>query len=289
MNCKLHLANTIVIFCLFISAQTFGQGKHEIKVMTFNIRLDHAGDGIHNWRYRKSAAAGLIEREAVDIVGTQEVFKNQLDDILNAAPDYASVGVGRFDGKEAGEYSAIFYRKDRFTPEKSGNFWLSETPEKEGSKGWDAACERIVTWAVFSDRLSNTKVLVMNTHFDHVGSQARKNSAKLLLAKASELANGLPVIITGDFNGTSESEPLQIMLQSGWLSDTHAKAQTVEGPEWSFHDFGRLPLADRPLIDFVFVSPQLEVSSYHNIFREIDSTFYSDHNPILVVLNLKSE
>ncbi len=282
------MKNFVFAFLLFFlpTSLVFSQKTDAIRVMTFNIRLDTEVDGIHQWRYRKAEAAKLFSLESVDIAGTQEVLKNQLDDLLAGAPDFAFIGVGRSDGKEAGEYGAIFYRKERFRPEESGNFWLSETPEKAGSKGWDAACERLVTWAVFTDLSNNNRFLFMNTHFDHIGALARKNSALMLVEKAAKLAGNLPLIITGDFNGTEDSEPVGIILGSGWLYNAKSLAKSVEGPEWSFHDFDRLPENEKELIDFVFVNNKVKVQSYTNLFRRLNATFYSDHNPIIVQLQL---
>ena len=278
---------TILLYAIVLGL-FFGSGRvqGQIKIMTFNIRLDHAGDGEHNWQFRKSEASELINQREVDIVGTQEVLKNQLDDLLSGCSSYASVGVGRFDGKEAGEYSAILYKRERFAVLESGNFWLSERPDVAGSKGWDAACERIVSWAKFKDLKSGKQFVFLNTHFDHVGVEARKKSALLLLTKAKMIAGELPVILTGDFNGTPESEPVQLIINSGWLADAGEKAMFSTGPQWSFHDFGRLPAEERPLIDFIFVTDRFEVTTYENIFTPIGNTFHSDHNPILVELQL---
>lgn len=260
------------------------KAQEPLRVMTFNIRLDHDGDGQHNWRFRKEAAAQLLSLEKVDIAGTQEVLKNQLDDFLAGAHAFASIGVGRSDGATAGEYSAILYRKERFEVQRSGTFWLSETPDIAGSKGWDAAYERVVTWAVMKDLVTGKTFVFMNTHFDHIGRLARKNSAILLVEKAKEIAGDLPVIVTGDFNGTRDSDPVQVILNSGWLHDSGQLTTKKSGPEWSFHDFGRQAIADRELIDFVFVTDGIKVNSYKNIFKEIGDTFYSDHNPIVVEL-----
>lgn len=277
-----------LLFFAFMLAWMPTNAQEEIRVMTFNIRLDHAGDGQHNWRFRKKAAAELLSLENVDIVGTQEVLKNQLNDFLSGAPAFASIGVGRFDGDTLGEYSAILYRKDRFEVLHSGNFWLSETPEVAGSKGWDAACERIVTWAVMKDHVTSNTFVFMNTHFDHIGSVARKNSAIMLVEKAKQIAGDLPLILTGDFNGNHESDPIQVILKSGWLHDSGQLTAKKAGPKWSFHDFGRLNISDRELIDFIFVTDGIQVNSFKIIFKEIGETFYSDHNPILVELVLKS-
>lgn len=258
----------------------------ELKVMTFNVRFDNPADGQHNWKFRREAAARLIRSLQVDLLGTQEVLKNQLDDFLERLPGYGYVGVGREDGRTAGEYSAVFYLKARFLPVTSGNFWLSQTPETPGSRGWDAACERIVTWAIFRERRSSQELAFFNTHFDHVGQEARRESARLLLLKIKELAGNLPVIVSGDFNAPPDSEPVRIILDSGLLVDSRSSAAVVAGPSWSFHGFGRVPEEERLLIDFIFTSRHFRVLEYQNIFEEIGDTYYSDHNPVLVRLGL---
>jgi len=278
---KRFLILSLLIWLFSVGNQVV-QSQGSMNIMTFNIRLDHEGDGQHNWRYRKNYAAELLVNESVDIVGTQEVLKNQLDDLLELSPQYAYVGVGRFDGKTGGEYSAILYKRNRFELVRSGNFWLSETPDSIGSKGWDAACERIVTWAIFNDLSTGESFAFFNTHFDHMGQIARIKSAELIVEKAHQIAENLPVILCGDFNGSPDSKPIQSILESGWLKNTYSIANRKSGPSWSFHDFGRLPVDQRQLIDFIFVTDSFQVLSYKNIFKEINNTFYSDHNPIVV-------
>jgi len=257
-----------------------------LKVMTFNLRFDNPEDGKQNWKYRKDQVADLIRSKAVDLVGTQEVLKNQLDDLLSRLPDYSYVGVGRTDGQTAGEYSAILYQKKRWQLLTSGNFWLSEAPELPGSRGWDAACERIVTWALLEEKESGFRLALFNTHFDHVGQTARKESAQLLLERIRAIAGTLPVIVTGDFNATLEAEPLRIILGSGFLIDSRKEARQVHGPAWSFHGFGQVPEPERPLIDHIFVSRPFQVEEYRNIFEVLGGVYYSDHNPVLVVLKI---
>lgn len=133
---------------------------------------------------------------------------------------------------------------------KSGNFGLSETPDSIGIKGWDAACERIVTWAVLKDKVSGKELAAFNTHFDHIGKVARRESAVLLLAKIREIASDLPVVITGDFNGTVDSDPISVLTEGG-MQNTYSASDIVYGPTWSFHDFGRIPVEERQLIDFI--------------------------------------
>ena len=278
------LFSLLVAFVLLV-ASCGRQPEAKIDVMSFNIRLDHAGDSLNNWKFRKDNAAQMIAYYAPDIVGTQEVIKNQLDDLKSRLPQYTALGVGRADGKEQGEYCSLFYKSDRFELIKNGDFGLSETPDSIGLKGWDAACERIVTWAILKDKASGKHLAAFNTHFDHVGEVARRESAKLILDKIKVIANGLPVVITGDFNGTIDSEPITILTEGGMLN-THAKAKIVYGPAWSFHDFGRIPVEARPLIDFIFVSGPITVGKCRVIGDKPDNGYLSDHAPILTSLTV---
>ena len=143
-----------------------------VNVMSFNIRYDNPEDSLDNWRYRKDRVANAIHFYDVDILGTQEVLHNQSEDLKLRLPEYGVVGVGREDGKEKGEYSALWYKKDRFNVLDSGYFWLSETPEVAGSKGWDGACERIASWVKLQDKVSDKEYFALNTHLDHVGGMA---------------------------------------------------------------------------------------------------------------------
>ncbi|PKP54156.1 MAG: endonuclease [Bacteroidetes bacterium HGW-Bacteroidetes-1] len=270
----------LLVFILFVSAG-FGQNM-KMNVMTFNVRLDHDGDGQHNWKYRKDATAELLQTMDVDILGTQEVLRNQLDDFLLRLPSYRAIGVGRADGKTKGEYSAILYKADRFDVEDSGNFWLSETPDKAGSKGWDAAYERVVTWARMKDMKTGIRFMFFNTHFDHKGEIARKESAILLMEKIRNLSLGVPVILSGDFNGILNSDPVRIILENGFFFDSRTLSKLVKGPDWSFHGFGLVPVESRGLIDFIFLTKEIEAIEYENIFRVVGDTYLSDHNPVFV-------
>lgn len=262
------------------------QNKVALNVMTFNIRYDNADDLQNNWQYRKDFAAQMIGFYDVDILGTQEVLNNQLVDLLQRLPDYKSLGVGRIDGKEKGEYSAILFKAKKYEVEKNGHFWLSQQPESIGSVGWDAACERIVTWGVFKEKKTGLRFVFFNTHFDHVGVVARKESALLLKKRITEIAGTLPVILTGDLNVIPGAEAVQTLLADGQLSDSRKISKLVYGPSWSFQDFGRRPLADRRLIDYIFVSKGIKVNSYASISETLDSTFLSDHNPVFAKIEL---
>ncbi len=256
-----------------------------LNLMTFNVRYDNPADGANNWKYRKNFAADMILKNDVDVMGTQEVLFSQLNDILVALPQYAYAGVGRKDGKTAGEYSAVFYKKDKFELLKSGTFWLSENPTYVGVKGWDAAIERIVTWVVLKERASGKSFAFINTHFDHVGVVARRESAKLLLSKVAEIAQGLPLIVSGDLNSTPDSEPVKILTDAGnvnHLTDSRSVAPTLIGPAWTFHGFGTVPPADRSIIDYLFVRNNVTVLQVSVIDEMLDKLYLSDHNPIVI-------
>ena len=256
-----------------------------VNVMSFNIRYDNPEDSLDNWKYRKDRAAKAILFYEADIVGTQEVLHNQLEDLKQQLPHYGVVGVGREDGKEQGEYSALWYNKERFDLTDSGYFWLSETPEVAGSKGWDGACERIATWAKLKEKQGGREYFALNTHLDHVGVVARREGITLMLNRINELAGNLPVIVTGDFNSDPESDGItHVTNQSDplHLTDSRTVAPIVYGPAWTWHDFGQLPYDRRPLIDYVFVRGNLKVLKYGVLAETENDAFLSDHAPVLV-------
>ncbi len=257
----------------------------QLNLMTFNVRYDNPSDGANSWKFRKNFVADMILKNDVDVIGTQEVLVGQLNDILIALPLYTYAGVGRKDGKTAGEYSAVFYKKEKFELLKSGTFWLSEKPTYIGSIGWDAALERIVTWVVLKDRISGKTFAFVNTHFDHIGVVARRESAKLLLSKAVEIAQGLPLIVSGDLNSTPDSEAIKILTDTGnasHLTDSRSIAASLTGPAWTFHGFGTVLLTDRTIIDYLFVKNNVTVRQVSIISEMLDKLYLSDHNPILV-------
>lgn len=255
-----------------------------VNVMSFNIRYDNPEDSLDNWQYRKNRAANAIRFYDADIVGTQEVLHNQLEDLKQRLPDYDVVGVGREDGKEKGEYSALWYKKTRLTLLGSGYFWLSETPDVTGSKGWDGACERIASWAKLQDKVSGKTYFALNTHLDHVGVAARREGVRLILDKVNELSEGLPVIVTGDFNAEPESDVIAHITDPAneeHLNDARQISPIVYGPAWSFHDFGKIPYEERPLIDYVFVRNGVKVLRYGVLAETENNAFLSDHAPVL--------
>lgn len=272
----------------FVTAVAQTKAHTDLNIMTFNIRYDNPDDGLNNWKFRKESAIKLIRFQEVDVLGAQEVLSNQLKDMSTQLQEYVAIGVGREDGEEKGEYSPILYKKDKFILLKSGYFWLSETPEKP-SKGWDAACERIATWAQLKDKATGKKFFVLNTHFDHIGAVAREESVKLIQRKTVELSEGLSQIVMGDFNANPESSVVQGIIRPTnaiTLFDSKKRASLVYGPDWSFHDFGRIPFAERPLIDYIFISKNIKVLKYDVLAETVNEYFLSDHTPVLVRVSL---
>lgn len=262
----------------------------DLNVMSFNIRYDNPDDSLNNWQYRKDVAAKTIKNQNADIVGTQEVLVNQLNDLKSRLPEYNAIGVGREDGIEKGEYSAILYKKDRFKEIKSGYFWLSETPEVAGSKGWDGACERIATWAILEDISSKKQLFFINTHLDHVGKIARQEGVTLLLSRANALAKGLPIIMTGDFNATPESDVIKHVTDVNSPEHLiHSKDIAVEksGTDWTFHGFGKVPMERREFIDYVFVSKGIKVAKHSVLPEKLDDIFISDHSVVVAQIEIK--
>jgi Metal-dependent hydrolase len=261
-----------------------------INVMTFNVRYDNPEDSLNNWKYRKENVANAIRFYDIDILGTQEVLHKQLLDMKSILPEYEVIGVGRKDGKEQGEYSALWFKKSRFTLVKSGYFWLSQTPDVPGSLGWDGACERIATWAILKDKRTNKSLFVLNTHFDHVGKVARRESVKLLLNNINKIGQKLPVIVTGDFNSDPSSSVIKSLTDSNnalHLTDSRVVSPLVYGPGWSFHDFGRLPIKDRELIDYIFVRGGIKVLKYGVLAETNNTTYLSDHTPVMIRIEMK--
>lgn len=286
----------LLIWCVLVFAINGCSAKSnsssltiQLNLMTFNVRYDNPSDSANNWKFRRDFAASMILKNRVDVMGTQEVLSNQLTDLLGAMPQYSYVGVGRKDGKTAGEYSAVFYRKDRFQLLRSGTFWLSENPNAVGIKGWDAAIERIVTWAVLKDKATGKEFAFVNTHFDHIGQVARRESAKLLLAKVDEIANGMPVIVSGDLNSTPDSEVIKILTDANTdnhLTDSRSIAAEILGPSWTFHGFGTVPVESRTIIDYIFIKNKVSVQQVSVISEMQGKIYLSDHNPVLVKASL---
>lgn len=217
-----------------------------------------------------------------DVIGTQELYHNQLQDILKACPQYHSAGVGRDDGKTKGEYAAILYNKELFSLKDSGTFGLSDQPEQIGKKGWGAACPRICTWVKLQCIADNKELLVFNTHFDHVSMLARQESSKLIVKKMREIADGESAVLMGDFNATPMSETYKTITEVLQLNDARIIARKQYGPTWSFNGFA-YGNGERNgnIIDHIFTSKEIVINSHCiDTERRVDQ-FISDHYPVI--------
>ena len=235
----------------------------ELTVATYNIRNANKGDAErgNGWERRCPWVCGLIEFQGFDIFGSQEVLDGQLHDMLAQLPDYAYIGVGRDDGKAKGEYSPIFYKKERFRLLDEGHFWLSEVTDRP-NKGWDAALPRICTWGHFLDRQTRRRFWFFNLHMDHVGVRAREESAKLVVAKIREMCGPREfVILTGDFNVDQNNPIYTTFTASGVLADSYETAARRYAPNGTFNNFNPTLKTDSR-IDHIFVSPSVRVHDY---------------------------
>lgn len=295
---KSHL-NTIVlgICLLLVSFVPYSEAQNEhFQVMTFNLRYPAPSDGFNYWPNRKELAASMIRYHEADIIGVQEAFRSQLEDLMKLLPGYKWYGVCRTDGSVApdpdGEFSAIIYREDRFEQLDGNTFWLSESPSKVGVAGWDAALPRVVTWAKFRDKNTQEFFFHFNTHFDHRGKTARTESAHLIRKQIVEIAGDSPVVLTGDFNAKPTDEPYQVLTSkdhSGHLEDALYISQTPHhGPmsTWSGFQFPGVP--DRR-IDYIFIRNNFQVLKHANLADSWGGRFPSDHLPVLVKLIIRGE
>ncbi len=273
------------VFIILFLLATFQGVSQEVKVATYNIRFNNPADGANTWENRVSMVTSLLNEHAPDVVGLQEALIGQIHDIKKGLPGYGWIGVGRDDGKKAGEFSPIFYKEEKLEILSNGTFWLNQTPEKPGL-GWDAACNRVCTWAQFRVKSSGKMVAVFNTHFDHVGVEARKNSVALILGKVKILAPGSqPVVVMGDFNLPPEAEPIKLLAVE--LSDSRqVTQQPPKGPLGTFNGFNpNHPLDKR--IDYIFVNKYISVVSYHVPAALADNRYPSDHLPVVIKAQLK--
>ena len=284
-----------VLVCL-ANRGGFADDAAPIRVMSFNIRYGSARDGENSWEKRREFVVDTIKAFNPDLLGTQETLGFQRDYLAENLPGYAVLGVGRDDGREQGEMMAIYIRKERFDLVKSGHFWLSETPDKVGSKGWDTSLPRMATWAELRDKLApHAPPLVwMNTHFDHIGVEARKQAAVLLRRRAEEHQDKA-VLVTGDFNSGVRSDAYRNLFgpMNGTDSPLLDTFRAIPGDKQQFDDAGTFSgfkgggARKGGRIDWIGVTRQLEVQSAGIDYTERDGRTPSDHFPITAVLGWK--
>lgn len=234
-----------------------------LNVASYNVRLLTDADykSGNGWSQRVDCLCDVIRFSDFDIFGAQEVRYEQLSDMLYRLQDYDYVGVGRDDGAQGGEYSPVFYKKERFTLLDSGTFWLSETPDKV-SKGWDAKCRRVCSWGYFKDKVSRKKFWFFNLHMDHIGIVARRESAKLVVARIAEMCGkNASVVLTGDFNVAQDNEIYGIFADCGFLKDSYEVAEFRFAPTGTFNSFKPQNFTTRR-IDHIWVSDNARVDRY---------------------------
>lgn len=309
MNKLKGLLTLLLVSVCAVSARSAGSSP-TFTAASYNLRQANHSDSVagNGWGRRLPVLAELIRFHGFDIFGTQEGFKHQLDSLIERLPGYAYTGIGREDGKDEGEHSAIFYRTDMFELLDHGDFWLSETPDRPGL-GWDAVCPRICSWGKFLHYPSGQVFVFMNLHMDHVGKQARIESAKLVKERIGEVAFGAPAMVTGDFNVDQTHQSYRTMLGNGDMNDSYQIAEIRYAPNGTFNSYHTDDYSVSR-IDHVFVTPGVKVLKYGvltDTYRtddgdgtqvklgdapgEIVAHRYtprtpSDHFPVMVVLTL---
>lgn len=276
----------ILLVLCFLSC-TYFVSAQKITVATYNIRNDASSDDAKNgngWQQRLPEVCKLIKNNNFDIFGTQEGLYHQLKNIKEQLPELDYIGIGRDDGRQEGEYSAIFYKKDKFTLLDSGNFWLSENSSRP-NLGWDAVCIRICSWGKFKERGSDKVFYFFNLHTDHVGVEARKKGAELVLAKIKEIAGSNPTILTGDFNVDQRNESYILLNTSGILRDSYDLSSFRDAKNGTFNNFDVSRQTDRR-IDHIFLTNNFKVTNYSiltNTYWDKDgiARIPSDHYPVV--------
>ena len=234
----------------------------ELTVATMNVRLFSYGDGkkYNGWWHRGGYLCDLVKAQRFDIFGAQEVKIKQMESLREQLPAYDYIGVGRDDGKEAGEFCPVFYRVSRLKKLDGGTFWLSETPDK-ASRGWDGACNRVCSWGSFQDKVTKAKFYFLNTHIENRGAEAKTKGIELVMKFIKEHCKGAPVIVTGDMNVNQGSEWYNIFLKDGRLVDSYEATTTRFAPSGTFSTFTPTRYSTNR-IDHIFVSKDVDVASY---------------------------
>ena len=275
---KLFYQCILSVFILFTISSSIYSQPHTI--ISYNIRYDNNWDVENSWKIRRKKISKILIQYSPSIVGIQEGLLNQVQYIDSSLINYDYVGVGRDDGKEKGEFCAIYFDTTRYVLLKNSTFWLSETPDTI-SVGWDAALERICTYGLFKDRITRKAFWVFNTHFDHIGIIAREKSSELILKKINKInRQSLPVILMGDFNSIPNSPPVKEIITE--LSDAlQISMEKLHGPRGTFNGFNEdLPIEQR--IDYIFTN-KLKVLSYTHINDRLDNNRHiSDHLPVMI-------
>ena len=248
---------------LAVMLMAFSVSAQDLVVGSYNIRNSNSGDAKNGngGERRCPVICDQVEWVGFDVFGLQEVKHNQLEDMLAGLPDYDYEGVGRDDGKQAGEYSPILYKKERFKKLEGGTFWISETPEKVGVKGWDAALPRICSYVHLQDKVTKKRFWFFNLHMDHIGVEARREGAKLIAKKITEMCGKEPAFVTGDFNVDQHNEAYRTIINTGVLEDSYELAEKKFATTGTFNSFDS-NLFTESRIDHIFVTEHVTVNNY---------------------------
>ena len=252
-----------------------------MKIMSFNVLC--AGHNGREWPRRIERVVSAIKANDPDSFGVQEAHIGWMMALEDLLPEYDYVGVGRDDGKTDGEFSAVFYKRDKFIPGEKGNFWLSETPDAPGL-GWDAACIRICSYVMLEEKATGKKFCHFNTHLDHVGLVAMQKGAELVAKKAAEICPDCPAVFTGDFNVTPDSAPCKAVKDGGFMDARDVAEITDKGD--TFH-FWLGEEKYRSVIDYVFVKGDIEVKEFTVDRNEYLGDVPSDHYPVIATVEIK--
>ncbi len=286
---KKYLLLLSFLFSLNIINAQSQSSASAFNIMTFNIRYPNPDDGFNYWEHRKEMVASMVRYHEADILGVQEAFRSQLDVMAKLLPEFEWFGVCRTDGTTTpnpdNEFSAIFYKKDRFEKLDGGIFWLSETPDAPGKKGWDANLPRIVTWIKFKDKQTGKTFFHFNTHFDHMGEVARRESAKLVLQKVKTIAGNNPVVFTGDFNARPTDEPYRILTDRNnpdQIKDGYFLTKTPHhGPTGTSTNGFLFPGVPDSRIDYIFIKNKVNVLKHAILSDSWSGRLPSDHLPVI--------
>lgn len=279
----------VLTAALLMTACSEKSKESDIKVMTLNVRYDNPRDSINAWPNRSKMVCDFILEKQPDILGMQEVLWHQYSLLDSVLTGYSSSGVGRDDGAHGGEMNPIFFKKDKFELIRTLTFWLSETPDVPGSKGWGASLPRIVTWAELVKKDDHKHFFFFNTHFAHDSDSARVKSAGILIDEVGRITEGFPFVITGDFNMLPTSTGYKVLTGTeeklSVLEDSYnISAAKPSGPSYTFNGFSDKPGEGR--IDYIFVRNGMKVIGHSTVVKKNGNIFLSDHWPVLSNVSL---
>jgi endonuclease/exonuclease/phosphatase family metal-dependent hydrolase len=288
MSLRKQIAMLNRIWMILMGMLMIGQSDtilgQELKVMTYNIRFDNPEDRPFHWIARLPLIKEQLYRFQPDIFGVHEALKNQVEALEQILENHIRLGVGRDDGIDGGEFCPLFLNHKRFTLKDNGTIWLAESKDTS-ARGWDAALPRIATWALAEDRTAGIDLMIINTHFDHIGRKARSKSMQLIYTDLILKYPDVPVIFMGDLNCNPQSEPYIWLAVESNMLDSYQEAWFRSGPTGTFNAFNYDQAGDR--IDYIFVSPHFAVTSYQVWQESYEKVIPSDHWPVLVTLQWK--